>query len=71
MTFYGQTQEPAKPRPLRRFKYRIHDGGSEQDIQAHEIYFYEHGRIGFWNGTGDDRVLVLATKAFQVREVTG
>lgn len=73
MTFYGQTTQTEQPKPLRKFAYRIYDGGTEQEIHAHDIYFYEHGRIGFWNdadGEGE-RLLVLATKAFQVREVIG
>lgn len=57
------------PRPLRKFTYRTYDGGAWQEIQAHDIYFYEAGRIGFWNDVADrERVLILATKAFDVRE---
>lgn len=64
-------QLPSRPpRPLRKFAYRIYDGGMEHEIEAHEIYFYDHGRIGFWNDTDDgERVLVLGTKSFNVREV--
>lgn len=75
MTFYGQEDlkviPPAPPRPLRHFVYRVYDGGVEHQISSHEIYFYEAGRVGFWNhGDGEgERVLVLATKAFAVREV--
>lgn len=59
-------------RPLRRFAYRTYDGGTWQDIEAHDIYFYEAGRIGFWNDVADgERVLILATKAFDVRQVVG
>lgn len=73
MTFYGQpVADPKVPRPLRKFAYRVYDGASEQDISAHEIYFYEAGRIGFWNDIEDgERVLVLAIKAFSAREVVG
>lgn len=72
MTFYGKDPEPDPSRPLRNFAYRVYDGGIEHEISAHEIYFYDHGRIGFWNDSDDgDRVLVLGTKAFQVRQVTG
>lgn len=72
MTFYGRAPEPTQPRPYRRFAYRIYDGGQEHQVAAHQIYFYEHGRVGFWNDTNnDERVLVLSTKAFQVREITG
>jgi hypothetical protein len=71
VTFHGRTEEPKPPRPLRRFAYRIFDGGMEHEITAHEIYFYEAGRIGFWNyDDNGERVLVLGTKAFQVRQVT-
>jgi hypothetical protein len=71
VTFHGKTEEPKLPRPLRRFAYRIYDGGMEHEISAHEIYFYEAGRIGFWNyDANDERILVLGTKAFQVRQVT-
>lgn len=71
MTFYGKLTEPNPARPLRKFIYRTYPDASPQEIQAHEIYFYEHGRIGFWNDSGEDRVLVLGTKAFDVREVVG
>lgn len=72
MTFYGKTTEADTPPKDRNFAYRIYDGGVEQHITAHQIYFYEHGRVGFWNDAPDgERVLVLATKAFQVREVVG
>lgn len=71
MTFYGQTREPDQPRPLRTFIYRTYSDATPQEIHAHDIYFYEHGRIGFWDDNGDDRVLVLGTKAFDVREVAG
>ena len=75
MTFYGQTQEPDQPRPLRTFIYRTYPDATPQTIHAHDIYFYEHGRIGFWNDstiTGEgERILVLGTKAFDVREVAG
>ena len=66
---------PRTPRKMRRFSYRTYPDATEQEISAHEIYFYEAGRIGFWNytseGSDSERILVLATKAFQVREVTG
>lgn len=74
-SFLGQDElkvvAPAAPRPLRNFAYRVYDGGMEHQISSHEIYFYEAGRVGFWNhGDGEgERVLVLATKAFTVREV--
>lgn len=77
MTFpYVNTADPDRQpsRPLRKFAYRTYDGGTWQDIQAHDIYFYEAGRIGFWNDAPDnagERVLVLATKAFDVRQVLG
>lgn len=72
MTFYGKLTDPVPPRKLRKFAYRTYPDAEEQEISAHEIYFYEAGRIGFWNytsGETGDRVLVLATKAFDVREV--
>jgi len=75
MTFYGKLTEADPPRKIRKFSYRVDDGGNLREIEAHEIYFYDHGRIGFWNYTSDDddseRILVLATKAFDVREVVG
>jgi hypothetical protein len=62
----------APPRPLRKFKYRVYDEGAWHEIEAHDIYFYEAGRIGFWNDIADgERVLILATKAFDVRQVVG
>ncbi len=75
MSLYDKiTAEPAPPRRLRTFAYRTYPDAGEQQISAHEIYFYEAGRIGFWNYTTDsddgERILVLATKAFQVRQVT-
>jgi hypothetical protein len=70
LSFYGKLTEVDPPRPLRKFIYRTYPDAMEQEISAHEIYFYEAGRIGFWNDAADDeRVLVLATKAFDVREV--
>jgi len=74
MTFYGKLTESDPPRKLRKFAYRTYPDAAEQEISAHEIYFYEAGRIGFWNdvpGAEGERVLVLATKAFDVREVIG
>lgn len=72
MTFYGKLTEADPPRKLRKFAYRTYSDAVEREISAHEIYFYEAGRIGFWNdveGAEGERVLVLATKAFDVREV--
>ncbi|SDW33551.1 hypothetical protein SAMN04487912_102372 [Arthrobacter sp. cf158] len=70
MTFHGKTEEPKPPRPLRNFAYRVYDGGIEHHVSSHEVYFYEAGRVGFWNlGDDDERVLVLSTKAFQIRQV--
>lgn len=70
MTFHGRLTEPDALPPLRKFIYRTYPDAMEQEIHAHNIYFYEAGRIGFWNDTGDDeRILILATKAFDVREV--
>ena len=76
MTFHGKLTEVDPPRKLRKFTYRVYDGSDWREIQAHEIYFYDHGRVGFWNDTTTDglegeRILVLATKAFEVREVVG
>lgn len=72
MTFYGKLTETDPPRKLRKFAYRTYPDAKEQEISAHEIYFYDHGRIGFWNDAEDgERVLVLGTKAFDVREVVG
>ncbi|MFF1382788.1 hypothetical protein ACFVWT_04405 [Arthrobacter sp. NPDC058288] len=74
MTFphVNATEPEHPPRKLRNFTYRVYDGSNWREIEAHEIYFYDHCRIGFWNYNEDDdgeRVLVLATKAFDVREV--
>ncbi|MBT8163056.1 MULTISPECIES: hypothetical protein [Arthrobacter] len=71
MSIYDKiTAEPAPPRKLRRFAYQVYDGGIEHHIASHEIYFYEAGRVGFWNIDDDgERTLVLATKAFQIRQV--
>jgi hypothetical protein len=67
-----ETKPPQRQRPLRNFAYRVYDGGIEHEVSSHEVYFYEAGRVGFWNydDTGE-RVLVLATKAFQIRQVVG
>ena len=70
------TDPEHSPRKLRKFAYRTYPDATEQEIIAHEIYFYEAGRIGFWNytsvdGSDGERILVLATKAFDVREVVG
>lgn len=65
-------RDPQPTRPLRKFAYRTYEGGTWQDIEAHDIYFYEAGRIGFWNDVADgERVLILATKAFDVRQIVG
>ena len=70
MTFHSRSDDPKAPRPLRNFAYRVYDGGIEHEVSAHEIYFYDHGRIGFWNdGENGERILVLGTKAFQVRQL--
>lgn len=75
MSFYGKLTEVDPPKPLRKFIYRTYADATPQEIHAHEIYFYEHGRIGFWNDVTADgqdigRTLVLGTKAFDVREVS-
>ena len=71
MTFYGMPIEQPPSRPLRKFAYRVYDGGIEHEVEAHEIYFYESGRVGFWNdGDDGERVLVLGIKAFQVRQLS-
>ncbi|WNM64582.1 hypothetical protein SEA_MIDNIGHTRAIN_95 [Arthrobacter phage MidnightRain] len=70
MTFHGKNEDPKPPRPLRRFEYKVFGNGVWHEVSAHEIYFYEAGRVGFWNdGENGERVLVLGTKAFQVRQV--
>lgn len=64
--------EPQPPRPKRKFTYQTHDGGAWHDIEANDIYFYEAGRVGFWNDDPQhpgERILVLATKAFATKEV--
>jgi hypothetical protein len=72
VTFHGKPEDPNPDRPMRRFEYKVFDNGIWHEISAHEIYFYEAGRIGFWNDTDNgERILVLGTKAFQVREVVG
>ena len=53
-------KQPPEPRPRRKFIYRTYDGSAWQHIEAHEIYIYDDG---------DERVLVLGTKAFDVREI--
>lgn len=60
---------PVEPRPRRKFIYRTYPDAPEREISAHEIYIYDAGRIGFWDDDGDERVLVLGTKAFDVREI--
>lgn len=74
MTFPGQEQAPAPPapRPLRNFAYTLFNNGVEHEVSAQDIYFYEAGRVGFWNDDPEhpgERILVLATKAFTIREV--
>jgi len=64
-------KQPPEPRPRRKFIYRTYPDAPEREISAHEIYIYDAGRIGFWDDDGDERVLVLGTKAFDVREVRG
>ena len=75
-SFFGQEGliviEPAPPRPLRNFAYRVYDKGIEHEVSANDIYFYDAGRVGFWNDDPErpgERILVLATKAFSIREV--
>lgn len=72
MTFPGKPAEETKPRPLRTFAYRLFNEGIEHQVSAQDIYFYEAGRVGFWNADPNhpgERILVLATKAFTIREV--
>lgn len=70
MSFHGKTEDPKAQRPLRNFAYRVYDGGIEHYVSSHDVYFYEAGRVGFWNDDENgERVLVLATKAFQIRQV--
>jgi len=70
MTFHGKAEDPKPPRPIRHFAYKVYDGGIEHEVSSHEVYFYDGGRVGFWDYIDDDdRVLVLAAKAFQVRQV--
>ena len=75
-SFFGQEGaiviEPAPPRPLRTFPYRLFNNGMEHEVSAQDVYFYDAGRVGFWNDDPDrpgERILVLATKAFTIREV--
>lgn len=75
MTFYGQegvTAGASKARPFRTFAYRLFNNGMEHEVTAQDVYFYDAGRVGFWNDDPDhpgERILVLATKAFSIREV--
>ena len=76
MTFYGQEGPKAAdltpPRPFRTFAYRLFHNGMEHEVSAQDVYFYDAGRVGFWNDDPDhpgERILVLATKAFTIREV--
>lgn len=68
MTFYGKLTEADQPRKMRTFK--LWTSAGSRTIEAHDIFFYESGHIGFWNDiTPDERVLVLAIKALEVEEV--
>lgn len=71
MTFYGKDPEPKTSPGMKRFMYTTATTGPENavSIKAQHVFFYESGHVGFWNdGEGDDRVLVLATKADDVWE---
>ena len=68
MSFYGKLTEVDAPRKMRTFNCFTSAG--KCTVQAHDIFFYESGHIGFWNDiTPDERVLVLAIKALEVEEV--
>lgn len=52
MTFYGQDVkviDPPRTRPLRTFAYTLFNNGMEHEVSANDIYFYDAGRVGFWN----------------------
>lgn len=68
MTFHGKDPEPDKPERIRTFHFKESKHADERTIQAHDVYFYHGRRVGFWNNDGDDRTLVLATEAYEVRE---
>jgi len=69
MAFYGKDPEPNQTERLRRFVYRTSENAADQSVQAHDVYFYESGHIGFWTNTENgERRLILATPAFMVRE---
>lgn len=68
MTFHGKDPEPDKPERVRTFHFKESKHTDERTIQAHDVYFYHGRRVGFWNNDSDDRTLVLATEAYEVRE---
>lgn len=69
MTFYGKDPEPEATPAMKRFYYTTSPNGDAASVKAQHVYFYESGHVGFWNDKpGDDRELVLATKAHDIWE---
>ena len=68
--FEDMAVNPAEPRKLESFEYQTREGGDWTAIEAHNVYFHEGGKVGFWNDAEDrEPTLTLATTAFAVREV--
>lgn len=71
MTFYGKTAEVAPDAPLKTFAYLGLSGLGYETVQAHDVFFYESGHVGFWNNLpNDERTLVLAVVTTAVKEIT-
>ena len=69
MTFYGKDPEPETTPTTKRFYYTAGPNCDAVSVRAQHVFFYESGHVGFWNDKdGDDRELVLATKAHDVWE---
>lgn len=70
MSFHGKIAEPEAIGPMKTFRYWTAVAHQVQQVEAHELYFYESGHIGFWETLpDDDRRLVLAVKADKVQEL--
>lgn len=70
MSFYGKATEVTPDAPLKTFAYLGLSELEFETVQAHDVFFYDSGHVGFWNNLpNDERTLVLAVQTRAVKEV--
>jgi hypothetical protein len=70
MSFHGRLTEPEPTAPLKTFSYLGLSELEYETVQAHDVFFYESGHVGFWNNLpNEQRTLVLAVQTKVVKEV--